>query len=186
MVAVSDSAPLDLATTLRGAASGAVAAAIWAAQQPLDKRVFASRYDDVELLGRAVTSTRWYPVGLAMHVGNGALFGAVYANLRSALPLPAALRGPTAALLEHLASWPLGRVSDRVHPARAQLPQLTGDRAAFLQALWRHLLFGLVLGELERRWNGDLDREPESPLPADYSSNGHGSFEHAVHVQQTD
>jgi hypothetical protein len=148
--------------------------------------VFRSRYDDVELLGSAVTSGRWYPVGLAMHVGNGAVFGAVYANVQSSLPLPAALRGPAVALFEHFALWPLGRVSDRVHPARDRLPQLTGNRPAFRQAIWRHLLFGLVLGELERRLNGGPEREPEPPLPADYSSNGHGSFEHAVHVQQTD
>jgi hypothetical protein len=186
VVAVSDSAQSDLARTLRGAASGAVAAAVWAAQQPLDKRVFGSGYDDVELLGRAVTSVRWYPVGVAMHVGNGAVFGAVYANVRPALPLPAALRGPAAALLEHIASWPLGRVSDRVHPARDRLPRLTGNRAAFLQAAWRHLLFGLVLGELERRLNSGPGGEPEPPLAADYSSNGHGSFEYAVHVEQTD
>jgi hypothetical protein len=186
VVPVSNSAPIDLATTLRGAASGAVAAAIWAAQQPLDKRVFASRYDDVELLGRAVTSRRWYPVGFAMHVGNGALFGAVYANVQDVLPLPAALRGPAVGLFEHFALWPLGRVTDRLHPAREQLPHLTGNRAAFLQAIWRHLLFGLVLGELERRVNGGPDRDPEPPLPADYSSNGHGSFGYAVHVQQTD
>jgi hypothetical protein len=185
VVGVSSPAGFDLATTLRGAASGAVAAAVWAVQQPLDKHVFGSRYDDVELLGSAVTSGRWYPVGLAMHLGNGAVFGAVYANVQSVLPVPAALRGPTAALFEHLASWPLGRVSDRVHPARDRLPRLTGNRAAFVQAVWRHLLFGLVLGELERRLNGGPERDPE-PLPADYSSNGHGSFEYAVHVEQTD
>jgi hypothetical protein len=186
VVGVSSPAGFDLATTLRGAASGAVAAAVWAAQQPLDKHVFGSRYDDVELLGSAVTSGRWYPVGLAIHLGNGAVFGAAYANVRSSLPLPAALRGPAAALFEHVALWPLGRVSDHVHPARDRLPHLTGNRAAFLQAAWRHLLFGLVLGELERRLNGGPDREPEPPLPADYSSNGHGSFEYEVHVQQTD
>jgi hypothetical protein len=183
---VSSSAPLDLATTLRGAASGAVAAAVWAVQQPLDKQLFGSRYDDVELLGSAVTSGRWYPVGLAIHLGNGAVFGAVYANVQSSLPLPAALRGPAAALFEHVTLWPLGRVSDRVHPARDRLPRLTGNRAAFLQAAWRHLLFGFVLGELERRLNGGSDRDTEPPLPADYSSNGHASFEYAVHEQQPD
>jgi hypothetical protein len=184
--AVSSPARLDLATTLRGAASGAVAAAVWGVQQPLDKLVFGSRYDDVELLGSAVTSGRWYPVGFAIHVGNGAAFGAVYANVQSSLPVPAPLRGPVAALFEHVALWPLGRVTDRVHPARDRLPRLTGNRAAFLQAAWRHLLFGLVLGELERRLNGGPEPEPEPPVPADYSSNGHGSFEDAVHVQQTD
>ena len=186
MVEVSSSAGFDLARTLRGAAGGAVAAAVWAVQQPLDKRLFASQYDDVELLGRAVTQGPWYPVGLAIHIGNGAAFGAAYANVQPLLPLPAALRGPAAALSEHLASWPLVHATDRIHPARDRLPRLAGDRAAFAQAAWRHLLFGLVLGELERRWNSRPEPEPEPPLPADYSSNGHGSFADAVHVQQTD
>ena len=42
---------------------------------------------------------------------------------------------------------------DRVHPARGELPTLWGDAARFAQATWRHLLFGVVLGELERRLN---------------------------------
>jgi hypothetical protein len=186
VVAMSSPAGFDLARTLRGAASGAVAAAVWAAQQPLDKRLFASRYDDVELLGSAVTRGPWYPVGLAIHVGNGAAFGAVYANVQPLLPLPAVLRGPAVGLFEHLALWPLGRVTDRLHPARDQLPRLTGNRPAFLQAVWRHLLFGLLLGELERRLNGGPELESEPPSPTDYSSNGHGSFGYAVHVPQTD
>ena len=37
--------------TLRGALAGAAAAAVWAAQQPLDQRVFGVDYDDAELLG---------------------------------------------------------------------------------------------------------------------------------------
>jgi hypothetical protein len=183
---VSSSSRLDLAATLRGAACGAVAAAVWAVQQPLDKRVFAGRYDDVELLGRAVTSGPWYPVGFAMHIGNGALFGAVYTNIESALPLPRPLRGPAVALFEHVASWPLGRVSDRVHPARDALPRLGGNRTAFLQATWRHLLFGLVVGELERRVNPDPDPAEDPPPVTDPSTNGHGSFEYAVVTEQPD
>ena len=46
---------LDRTRTLRGALAGAAAAAVWAAQQPLDQRVFGVDYDDVELLGRFVT-----------------------------------------------------------------------------------------------------------------------------------
>ena len=38
---------IDRARTLRGALAGAVAAGLWAAQQPLDKRAFGSQYDDV-------------------------------------------------------------------------------------------------------------------------------------------
>jgi hypothetical protein len=183
---VSTTSRLDLAATLRGAACGAAAAGIWAAQQPLDKRVLSSGYDDVELLGRLVTSGPWYPAGLAVHVANGAVFGAVYANIESALPLPRPLRGPAVALFEHVALWPLGRLSDRLHPARDRLPRLTGNRPAFLQATWRHLLFGLVLGELERRANPDPE-PAEDPSPVtDPSTNGHGSFEYAVGVEQPD
>jgi len=54
-----------------------------------------------------------------------------------------------------------------------------GNRAAFAQAAWRHLLFGVVLGELERRVNR-VAEEPEPEPEAYYSSNGHGSLEHAL------
>ncbi len=64
--------------TLRGALAGAAAAAVWAAQQPLDRRVFGVPYDDTELLGRwLVRSGGWQLAGAALHLGNGALFGAV-------------------------------------------------------------------------------------------------------------
>jgi hypothetical protein len=165
--------------TLKGAAAGAAAALAWALQQPLDKLVFRSRYDDVELLGRALRpGPGWYRAGLALHIQNGALFGAVYANLAPELPLPPRLRGPAAGLAEHIALWPLVGLTDRFHPARDQLPVLSGNRRAFAQATWRHLLFGCVLGELERRW-GAGDPIPPGPAP-DYASNGHGSLERAV------
>ena len=166
--------------TLNGGLAGALAAGVWAVQQPLDKLIFGCRYDDVELLGRAVRNgPGWYPIGLALHVQNGALFGAVYANVAPALPLPPPLRGPAAALAEHLVLWPLTSFSDRVHPARDDLPTLAGNRRAFAQATWRHLLFGLVLGALERRLNADEDSIPPGP-PPDYASNGHGSLDRAV------
>lgn len=156
------------------------AAAVWALEQPLDKLVFESGYDDVEVLGKAVTrGDGWYAAGIALHMANGALFGAVYANVAPVLPLPAPLRGPAAALTEHLAAWPLTVASDRFHPARKRLPALSGNRKAFSQATVRHLLFGLVLGELERR----LNAAPEpAPLLSerDFSSNGHGSLERVI------
>jgi hypothetical protein len=159
---------------------GALAAAVWALEQPLDKALFGSSYDDVELLGKAVLRGEgWYPVGLALHMANGAIFGAVYANLAPLLPVPAPLRGPSVAAVQHCAFWPLGRLSDRLHPARDELPVLTGNGRAFGQGIARHVLFGLVLGELERRVN----TAPETTLragEADFSSNGHGSLEHAV------
>jgi hypothetical protein len=174
---------IDRTRTLRGAVCGAVAAAVWALEQPLDKLLFASRYDDVELLGKAVTrGDGWYPVGLALHMQNGALFGALYSNVAPAIPLPPALRGPILGLAEHLASWPLATLADRLHPARDELPKLAGDRRAFAQAAWRHAIFGLVLGELERRLN--VEPEPAPPrFEPEFSSNGHGSLEHAVTVE---
>lgn len=166
--------------SLRGALCGAVAAVVWALQQPLDKVLLSSRYDDVELLGRAVRNGRgWYPIGLALHAQNGAVFGAVYAIVAPVLPVAPPLRGPLAAVSEHVVLWPLVAVSDRYHPARDQLPVLSGNRRAFAQATWRHLLFGVVLGELERRLNIEFHLHAVHPTP-DYASNGHGSLERAV------
>ncbi len=174
---------IDRTRTLRGAVSGTVAAAVWAFQQPLDKRLFGCEYDDVEILGRAVVRGEgWYPAGLALHMANGALFGAAYATAAPALPVPAALRGPLAGLLEHVGLWPLVALTDRLHPARREMPALSGNRRAFAQAAYRHLLFGFVLGEIERRLNAEPEPEPE-PEAAPYSSNGHGSLEHAVSVE---
>jgi hypothetical protein len=166
---------MTLQRSLRGALAGGVAAAVWAGQQPLDKRLFESRYDDVELLGKLVTrGERWPAAGLALHVQNGIVFGAVYAQLKPFIPGPPVLRGVTAALAEHLASWPLTRVTDRYHPARRELESLDGNWRAFAQAAWRHALFGAVLGGLEHVLN---DRSADEPPEIPVSSNGHGDIE---------
>jgi hypothetical protein len=171
---------LDRTRTLRGALAGAAAAAVWAAQQPLDQRVFGVDYDDVELLGRFVTDGRAaYPIGLAAHLFNGAVFGAVYANAGRALPIPAMLRGPLAGLAEHLATWPGTAALNRLPPAAQEMPALWGSGAAFAQATWRHVLFGTVLGELERRLNPP-ESEPRPIDPASAASNGHGHAEYVV------
>jgi hypothetical protein len=179
-----DTVSLDVGRTARGALAGAVAAGLWAAQSPLDQRVFGVPYLDEELLGKAVTrGPAWHPVGIALHVLNGALFGAAYANVAPSLRLPPWARGPIAGLAEHAATWPLTVVIDEHHPARDELPRLAGSGRAFAQATWRHLLFGVVLGELERRLN-----PPPAPPPPAYataiSSNGHGDLEAAVGVSE--
>jgi hypothetical protein len=172
--------PVDRARTARGALAGAVAAGVWALQSPLDKRVFGVAYDDPELLGKAVTrGPAWPAVGTALHLANGALFGAVYANVARRVPLPSWARGPAAGLAEHLATWPLVIVTDRVHPARDELPRLSTSAAAFAQATWRHFLFGLVLGEMERRLNAPEDDDVPSWEHV-ASTNGHGNIEHAI------
>jgi xanthosine utilization system XapX-like protein len=173
---------VKLHRSVGGAIAGGVAAKVWGVQQPLDKRVFECDYDDVELLGKLVTrGDSWPAAGLAVHAGNGALFGAVYSQLRPFVPAPPVLAGLLAGLVEHAAFWPLGAVLDRVHPARKDLVELGGNRRAFAQAAWRHALFGLVLGGLEALIN---DRSADEPPPIPYSSNGHGSLEAAVSVAE--
>jgi hypothetical protein len=170
---------VDRTRTLRGALAGAVAAAAWAAQQPLDRRVFGVAYDDADLLGRFVARGRAaYPAGVAIHLLNGAVFGAVYANVRDSIPAPPALRGPLAGLIEHVATWPGTAALARVQP---ELPPLWGSGRAFAQATWRHLLFGAVLGSVERRLNPP-DGEPRIVDPVTAASNGHGSAEHLVSI----
>ena len=157
---------MDRRRTLRGALAGAVAAGVWLVQQPLDKRVFGWQYDDAELLGRlSGTDTA---TGAVLHIGNGALFGAAYSAVAPSLPVPARLRGPAVGLLEHLVTWPLTAVVE---------PQNTTSPRAFAQSTWRHLVFGVVLGELERR----LNPPPLEPVSDEaVASNGHGSAEHLV------
>jgi hypothetical protein len=171
---------VDRAKTARGAVAGAVAAGAWAALQPLDVRVFGVRYDDTELLGKSVTrGGLWRPLGLALHVVNGAAFGALYANAAPRLPLPSWARGPAAALAEHLGTWPLTALVPHVHPAGGDFPPLFANPRAFAQATFRHAVFGIVLGELERRLNA-----PEDPEIPSYehvaSTNGHGDLEAAL------
>jgi hypothetical protein len=170
---------VELRRPLNGALAGAAAAAAWAAQQPLDKRVFGSSYDDVELLGKLVTrGPAWPAAGLGLHMANGAMFGAAYALARPLVPGPPALAGIGAAMAEHLGFWPLGALIDRHHPARKELEPLQNNRRAFAQAAWRHLLFGIVLSELERRLNDETQYEPLEQVPV--SSNGHGNIEDAA------
>jgi hypothetical protein len=143
-----------LQTSLRGAVAGAVATVVMTLEQPLDKRLFDSKYDDVEILGKLVTrGDNWQPIGFALHVQNGAILGAAYARLNPSLPGPAALRGLLAGLIEHVTTWPLTALFDRYHPARKELPQLAGNIRAFGQATIRHAVFGIVLGLLEDALN---------------------------------
>ncbi len=132
---------------MNGAKAGAIAALVWAGAEQLDKRLLRHDYTDVAVLGKGVTRSRaWPAAGLAMHAGNGALFGLAYDRLRR--------RGVSAtgmALAEHLLLFPLGAVVDRVHPARGErgLASLWSKRA-FAQATFRHALFGALLGRLAR------------------------------------
>ena len=113
---------------MNGAKAGAIAALVWAAAEPLDRRLLRHDYSDVAVLGKAVTRSRAWPlVGLAMHAANGAVFGVAYAQART--------RGTSAvtmALAEHTVLFPLGAIVDRRHPARGRkgLATLWSKRAS--------------------------------------------------------
>ena len=145
-------------TSLRGGVAGAVATVVMTLEEALDKRLFNSQYDDIEILGKLVTrGDHWRPIGWVLHVNNGAILGAAYTRVKPSLAGPAVLRGLLVGLIEHLATWPMTGLVDRYHPARKELPKLAANRRAFGQATIRHAVFGIVLGFLEHALNPTTD-----------------------------
>jgi hypothetical protein len=133
----------------RGAVAGVFAAAVWAAAEPALGRALRIPYSDVRLLGRVVTGgPLWRPAGVALHLVNGAVFGAVFERLGGR----GWKRGLVAAELENLLLWPGIIVVDRIHPDRksgAWPPLATNARVAAYEVA-THAVFGLVLGALVR------------------------------------
>jgi hypothetical protein len=122
-----------------------LAAAGWAASEPLLGRVFGTPYSDVRLLGRGVNrSPAWPVVGLALHLANGAVFGAVFERLGSR----GVRAGVVAAQAENLALWPLMLVVDRVHPDRREgnWPPLATNTRVIAYEIAAHAVFGALLG----------------------------------------
>jgi hypothetical protein len=136
---------------LRSSTAGAVAALVWALQEPIDQRLLRCDYSDVAVLGKALTRGRgWRATGLAAHACNGALFGLGHHELRRRLPISSRKLALGMALAEHVSLYPLCYFVDRYHRARGQpgVPPLLTNPRAFGQATWRHALFGAVLGRL--------------------------------------
>ena len=136
---------------MKPAAAGAAAALVWAALEPIDKRLLSLDYSDVALLGKAVTRRHWRIAGTAIHAANGVAFGMTAATVARRVHKPLARVAFALALVEHVALFPLAAVADRRHPARGE-PGLAPifNARGFAQATWRHALFGAVLGALAR------------------------------------
>ena len=133
--------------------AGAVAATVWSAIEPIDKRLFRCDYSDVAVLGKAVTrGPAWLPLGLTIHAVNGAIFGLAFYEARRRVPIEPRRLALGMALAEHVALYPLGYFIDRYHPARGEegVPPLLTNSRAFGQATVRHTLFGILLGRLAR------------------------------------
>jgi hypothetical protein len=135
----------------RAAAAGAVAAVTWGLIEPLDRRLLRCDYSDIAVLGKAVTrGPGWRPVGFAIHAANGAAFGLTFDELRRRTGLPGRPLAFGMAMAEHVGLFPLSWFVDRFHPARGEegVPPLLTNGRAFVQATWRHAVFGVILGAL--------------------------------------
>lgn len=131
----------------RGAVAGIIAAALWAASEPVLGRALRTPYSDVRLLGALVaTGPLWRPAGVALHLANGAVFGAVFERLGGR----GWVRGVVAAELENLLLWPGIVVVDRIHPDRKSgaWPRLATNPRVAAYEIATHALFGGVLGAL--------------------------------------
>ncbi len=145
------SRPRTAGGRLRSASAGAASAIVWALQEPIDQRLLGCDYSDVAVLGKAVTrGPGWRATGLALHSLNGAVFGLVFYEARRVFPADSRKLALRLALTEHVCLYPLCALIDRYHPARGEegIPPLLTNPRAFLQATWRHALFGAVLGRL--------------------------------------
>jgi hypothetical protein len=133
---------------VRGAVAGMVAAAAWAAAEPLLQRVFRTPYSDVRLLGRMVTRRRaWPAVGTAIHLVNGAAFGLLWDRFGKG----GWKGGVVAAQVENILLWAPGMaVVDRYHPDRrtGAFPPLLRNKRVFGYEVVTHTVFGVVLGRL--------------------------------------
>jgi hypothetical protein len=136
---------------LRSALAGSAAALVWAAQEPLDQRIFGCDYSDVAVLGKSIgRGAGWRATGLALHALNGAAFGLAFHEVRTRVPVDGRKLAFGMALAEHAALYPICFFVDRYHPARGEpgVPPLLRNRRAFAQATWRHAVFGAALGRL--------------------------------------
>ena len=137
---------------IRGALAGVAAAAAWAAAEPAVARAVRTPpgYSDVRLLGALVTSdgARWREAGLAAHLVNGAVLGALF----EAAGGRGWRQGVVAAKLENAALWPGMAAIDRIHPDRRSgaWPRLLKNPRVFVYESAVHALFGAVLGALLR------------------------------------
>jgi hypothetical protein len=140
--------------TLRAAAAGALGAAAWVAAEPAVRRALGSPHRELRLVGGLLAPGRaWRPVGLAVHLANGAVFGIAFdrfgrRGIREAV---------IAAQVENAALWPAMAIVDRLHPdvRSGRWPPLARNPRVAAQEVAGHLVFGLVLGGLLREPAGD-------------------------------
>jgi hypothetical protein len=130
---------------VRGGVTGALAAGVWNAYDPLLKRVFRTPYADSEVLGPLITEGRYeWLANLGTHMAGGFAFGALFERLGGRT----AKQGIVAAVAENTVLWPALAVLERVHPKRKRgdWPPLLLNGRAFGAATTGHAVFGALLG----------------------------------------
>lgn len=137
-----------------GVIAGVFAAGAYAVEQEFDLRAFKYNTDDLLLLGRFVTNDNDLarPIGLVMHLANGAAAGTTYALVgERILPGPPLVRGLTFSLIETVGLFPVAMLQDK-HPAiQDGSIDPYWNLPGFTQQVFRHMAFGLVLGPLTAR-----------------------------------
>lgn len=146
--------PSTLARIIAGSVAGIAAAGAYMVEQAIDLRIFGHATDDRVLLGRLVTGNNDVarPLGLAMHLANGAIAGVIYVLVAEpVLPGPPLARGVTFIMVENCILYPLARFEE-LHPAiRDGSLSSYWTPAGCAQQLLRHIAFGVVLGPVAAR-----------------------------------
>jgi hypothetical protein len=88
----------------------------------------------------------WKPVGLAVHLMNGAMFGIAFDRLGGRGVRQAVI----AAQAENAVLWPTMLIVDRLHPdvRSGDWPPLARNPRVAAQEVASHTVFGVVLGTL--------------------------------------
>lgn len=151
------------------ALAGLVAGAFYLEAMELDLAFFRRNTGDLVLLGRPFVkrAARARTAGLAIHLGNSAALGVVYALLAEARLSGAPWRrGVLFASLENVVLYPLTAL-DQKHPAvRDGQIDRYWNAEAFVQSVPRHAAYGAVLGFLYDRWRRKPAGSAATPEPS--------------------
>jgi hypothetical protein len=136
----------------RAAIAGATAALVYLGAMYADMAVTGSASDDLLLVGRPLSNDprRARLLGFLGHTTFGIIMGLIYGAFgRRRLAGPGWARGMQMMLVENTVLWPLTIPGDRLHPGirDGQIPPLNRP-VPFAQQVFRHLVFGTVLGLL--------------------------------------
>jgi hypothetical protein len=134
---------------LHAALAGAAAAAAWVATEPVTRRLAGGTHRELRLISGTLAGERGGDsLGWAVHLANGAAFGAAFRRLGG----HGLVRAVAAAQAENMVLWPGMAIVDRIHPdvRSGAWPKLFTDPGTIAQEIAGHVVFGVVLGALVR------------------------------------